>query len=144
LNYVYLPNYNSTDNNTVNPVTVDSYLSVGTNITVNVRKQGDNCVPYIHYYNASSNQTSNSIKIAWRKDMETLRNGAVGDKFTGAWECMTVPSDNTPVDATVCGGVPTGTHTDGTDYSKSVVLGYMTDKYYEKAYIKGDITSSTW
>lgn len=137
LRYVYLNSYNA-DPST--PVTVDSFNSVGTNITVNVRKQGDNYVPYIYYYNASGNQTTSSIKVAWQKDT-TLRNGAVGDKFTGAWECMTIPSANVPVDATVCGGVPTGTHT-GTNvinYSKTVVLGYMTDKYYEKAYIKGDI-----
>ena len=143
LKYVYLESYNADPSA---PVTVDSYLSVGTNITVNVRKQGNKCIPYIYYYNASGNQTANSIKVAWRKDMDTLRNGAVGDKFTGAWECMTIPSANIPVEATVCGGVPTGTHT-GTNvinYSKTVVLGYMTDKYYEKAYIKGDITSANW
>ena len=142
LRYVYLNSYNA-DPST--PVTVDSFNSVGTNITVNVRKQGDYYVPYIYYYNASGNQTTSSIKVAWQKDT-TLRNGAVGDKFTGAWECMTIPSANVPVDATVCGGVPTGTHT-GTNvinYSKTVVLGYMTDKYYEKAYIKGDITSANW
>ena len=143
LKYVYLESYDATPSA---PVTVDSYLSVGTNITINVRQQGSDYVPYIYYYNSSSNQTSNSIKVAWRKDMTSLRNGAYGDKFTGAWECMTIPSINIPVEATVCGGVPTGTHT-GTnviDYSKTVVLGYMTDKYYEKAYIKGDITSTNW
>lgn len=83
------------------------------------------------YYNASANQTPNSIKVAWRNDMSTLRDGAISDKFTGAWECMTIPAENIPVDAAVCGGVPTS----GT-YSNTVVLGYMSDQYYEKAYIK--------
>ncbi|BDC94570.1 Ig-like domain repeat protein [Treponema bryantii] len=141
LKYAYLDSYNDA---TPEVVTVDSYLSVGTNITVNVREQSGKYIPYIYYYNSSSSRTSNSIKVAWRKDMDNLRNGAVGDKFTGAWECMTIPSANTPVDATVCGGVPTSVETEATDYSKSVVLGYMTDKYYEKAYIKGDITSANW
>ena len=80
----------------------------------------------------------NSIKVAWQKDT-TLRDGAKGDLFTGAWECMTIPTSNIPQDATVCGGVPSGTHTGGTDYTNTVVLGYMTDQYYEKAYIKGNI-----
>ena len=128
LKYVYLSSYNATPSA---PVTVDSYLSVGTNITVNVRKEGGKNVPYIYYYNASSNQTPNSIKVAWRNDMTTLRDGAINDKFTGAWESMTIPTDNIPVDATVCGGVPTSG-----DYASTVVLGYMTDVCYEKAVIK--------
>ena len=128
LKYVYLSSYNATPSD---PVTVDSYLSVGTNISVNVRKESGKNVPYIYYYNASSNQTPNSIKVAWRNDMTTLRDGAINDKFTGAWESMTIPTTNIPVDATVCGGVPTG----GT-YANTVVLGYMTDTRYEKAVIK--------
>lgn len=128
LKYVYLSKYNATP---TEAVTVDSYLSVGTNITVNTRLENGNYVPYIYYYNASANQTPNSIKVAWRNDMSTLRDGAISDKFTGAWECMTIPAENIPVDASVCGGVPTS----GT-YSNTVVLGYMSDQYYEKAYIK--------
>ena len=129
LKYAYLENYKTPGE--AKKVTVDSYLSVGTNITINVRKEDGKNKPYIYYYNTSSNQTMNSIKVAWRDDMETLRDGAINDKFTGAWESMTVPTDNIPVDATVCGGVPTN----GT-YSSTVVLGYMTDVFYEKAYIK--------
>ena len=128
LKYVHLDSYDATPSA---PVTVDSYLSVGTNITVNVRKEGGNNIPYIYYYNASSNQTPNSIKVAWRNDITSLRDGAINDKFTGAWESMTIPTTNIPVDATVCGGVPTGG-----DYSGTVVLGYMTDVYYERANIK--------
>jgi hypothetical protein len=129
LKYAYLENYKTPGE--AKKVTVDSYLSVGTNITINVRKEDGKNKPYIYYYNTSSNQTMNSIKVAWRDDMETLRDGAINDKFTGAWESMTVPTNNIPVDATVCGGVPTS----GT-YSSTVVLGYMTDVFYEKAYIK--------
>ena len=152
LKYVYIPDYDSVSRNAsgqltgATVVTVDSYLSVGTNITINVRDEGTGTennhvakyVPYIYYYNTTNNQTMNSIKVAWQKDT-TLRDGAINDKFTGAWESMTIPTQNIPVDATVCGGVPTGTHTGGTDYSNTVVLGYMTDVYYEKAYIKGNI-----
>ena len=128
LKYAYLSSYND-KNPTV--VTVDSYLSVGTNITINVRKEGDKQIPYIYYYNASATQTPNSIKVAWQNDVTTLRNGAVSDKFTGAWEAMTIPTQNIPSDATVCGGIPTT----GT-YGNKIILGYMSDKGYEKAVLK--------
>ena len=131
LKYAYLDNYKALDSGTITTVTVDSYQSVGTNITVNTRLEGGKYVPYIYYYNASAAQTKNSIKVAWRKDMTTLRDGAIDELFTDAWESMIVPTDNFPVDATVCGGVPTS----GT-YADKVVLGYMSDKYYEKAVLK--------
>ncbi|MGP1564972.1 MAG: hypothetical protein ACTTHU_06030 [Treponema sp.] len=131
LKYAYLNNYKALDSGAVTAVTVDSYQSVGTNITVNARLENGKYVPYIYYYNASAAQTKNSIKVAWRKDMTTLRDGAIDELFTDGWESMIVPTDNFPVDATVCGGVPTS----GT-YENEVVLGYMSDKYYEKAVLK--------
>ena len=125
LKYAYIPAYNKASKAKV--VTVDSYLSVGTNITINTK----GTVPYIYYYNTSANQTTNSIKVAWQNDTTTLRDGALNDKFTGAWESMTIPTSNIPNDAIVSGGVPTA----GT-YSGEVVLGYMTDVYFEKAELK--------
>ena len=128
LKYAYLSTYEDAEPDIV---TVDGYLSVGTNITINVRKEGGKQIPYIYYYNGTQNQTSNSIKVAWRENTATLLDGAISEKFTGAWESMTIPTENIPVDATVCGGVPISG-----DYSDTVVLGYMTDKWFEKAYIK--------
>ena len=125
LKYAYIENYKKASDAKV--ITVDSYLSVGTNITINTK----GTVPYIYYYNTSANQTTNSIKVAWQNDTTTLRDGALNDKFTGAWESMTIPTSNIPNDATVSGGVPTA----GT-YSGEVVLGYMTDVYFEKAELK--------
>ncbi|MBB5225262.1 hypothetical protein DYE50_04670 [Treponema ruminis] len=129
LKYAYIEKYDEAKRNgklntsKVKVVTVDSYLSVGTNITINVKGS----VPYIYYYNTSANQTTNSIKVAWQ-EKSTLGNGAVNDKFTGNWECMTIPTANIPNDATVSGGVPTA----GT-FANKVILGYMTDQYFEKA-----------
>ena len=131
LKYVYLSSYDATPSD---PVTIDSYLSVGTDLTIETRLENGKYVPYIYYFNASSNKTPNSIKVAWREDMTTLRDGAINDLFTGAWESMTIPATNVPVEATVCGGIPTSG-----DYGNSVVLGYMSDKGYERAYIKGTI-----
>ena len=53
---------------------------------------------------------------------------------------MTIPTDNIPVEATVCGGVPSESTT--TAVNKTVFLGYMSDKFYEKATIKGDVTAN--
>lgn len=129
LKYAYISAYDNASEATV--VTVDSYLSVGTNLTINVREEDSVQVPYIYYYNASATQTISSVRVAWQKDTATLRNGAIDDKFTGAWEVMTIPTTNIPNDATISGGVPTA----GT-YANEVVLGYMTDVYYEKAVLK--------
>ena len=119
LKYAYISDYTKAAE-TKHVVTVDSYLSVGTNITINLKDK----VPYIYYYNTSANQTTNSIKVAWQNG--TLGNGAENDKFTGKWECMTIPTGNIPNDATVSGGT----------YNGEVVLGYMTDQYFEKAELK--------
>ena len=127
LKYAYLSSYNATPQ----VVTVESYLSTGTNITINTRKEGSNIVPYISYYHAASAQTPNAVRIAWRKDFSSLTDGVIDDKFTGSWEVMTVPASNIPIEAQICNGVPTSG-----SYNSTVVLGYMSDQGYEKAYIK--------
>ena len=126
LKYAYLENYKD---KTPEVVIVDSYLSVGTNITVNAK----GTTPYISYFNASANQTSNTIRIAWKVDTSGVLAGAVNDLYTKAWEVIPIPTTNIPVDATVCHGLPKDSHT---TYKGSPVLGYMSDGGYEKAYIK--------
>jgi len=132
LKYAYLPTYDSTSPTVV---TVDSYLATGTQITINVRDEVIDTVtrhvPYISYFHSSFTQTPSSIRVAWRTDFSSLTNGATSDKFTGGWEVMTVPTENIPTDSLVCNGIPTS----GT-YANSVVLGYMSDASYERAYIK--------
>jgi len=83
------------------------------------------------------------------------------DSFTGAWEVMTIPAREVPLTGEfICNGVPnpgsaqgswtdpdlTGGNTDNgltalsrgsVDLRKSVVVGYMTNKYYEGAMLKG-------
>jgi hypothetical protein len=97
-------------------------------------------VPYISYYHASFPQTANSARIVWRNNFNTLADGAVLDDYTGAWEAMTVPTANVPIDDFVCNGVPsTGTTTgtwSGVNLTNTVLVTYMTDKAYERAYIK--------
>jgi hypothetical protein len=135
LKYAYLSAYNEA----FQVVTVDSYLSPGTKLMINVRKEGANQVPYISYYHLSLSGTRNAARVAWREDFSSLKNGAVSDQFTGAWEVMSVPTNNIPAEDYICNGVPsTGTfNKTGANLANSVVLGYLTgQKRYEWAYIK--------
>ena len=139
LKYAYIPKYSSSASE-IKVVTVDSYQSVGTQISINVREDSTgNYVPYISYYNGSLDQTQNSVRVAWRTStMAALGNG-VGidsrnkptDRATGLWEYMTVPCTSIPDNAVICNGVPkTG------DYGGKVVLGFKTDEKYVRAILR--------
>ena len=94
LKYIYIPSYSGT------PVvtTVDAYLDVGTNLTIDVAKVGDNQIPYIGYaasepeqpryaYLANPPETYSSESLA----------GVSGDFYTGVWECTVVPTTGVEV-----------------------------------------------
>lgn len=132
LKYAYLPTYNCAKS-AIQTVTVDSYQSTGTQITINTRKNSSNdCIPYISYYNASLTQTPNSVRVAWRTS-NAVKDGAVNDLATGDWEYMTAPCSNIPIDGLICNGVPPST---ASNYANQIVLGFMTDKGYERAVLK--------
>jgi hypothetical protein len=148
----------------LNPVQVDTYQAAGTKIMLNIRTEGGRHIPYITYFHGSFTETRNSIRVAWRKDFTSADyNGTNAiDMFTGKWEVMTVPAINTPVSTEIiCNGVPSGTqavtrwqdvNTHGTggapltrkavDLTQSIVIGYMTNEYYEGAILKGDMTTT--
>jgi len=104
----------------ITPVKVDTYLSAGTKIMINIREQGTgNYVPYISYLHSSFSDTKNSIRTAWPviastgvvKPHNSIANVLPGtdgnDRFTGNWEVMTVPVENVPlVDYFIANGVP--------------------------------------
>ena len=139
--------------NNLTPVRVDTYLAVGTKLMLNVRKDGDNFVPYITYFHGSFAETRNSIRVAWQKRFPAVNGTDASDRFTGAWEVMTVPAQNTPVSGEmICNGVPTGVTnwqnteltigtTPDVNLTKSIVVGYMTNSNYEGAILKDDMTS---
>jgi hypothetical protein len=137
LRYAYIPAYDS-ELEDIKVVTVDSYLSPGTKLMINVREELVNStsryVPYISYYHASFSATTNPVRVAWQKTWNAglPENGADNtDKYTGDWEVMTVPTQNIPVEDFICNGVPTSGAYEGT-----IFLAYMTDAYYERAYLK--------
>ena len=134
LKYAYLPSYNGT--HTV--VTVDSYLSVGTQISISTRNEGTatnpKIVPYISYFQSAFTQTSSSVRTAWLPNGVGggVKDGAKDELFTGDWEVMTIPmSGIVPKDETICNGVPTSGA-----WANTVVLGFMSDEGYKKAVLR--------
>jgi hypothetical protein len=112
LKYAYLSSYTATPQ----VVTVDSFLSTGTDIGISVQKVGANYVPYISYYMPTFTQTSYSVRTAWRTNFTNLLDGVTSDQYTQNWEVMTVPTTSYPQDFRVGIGFK----------SSSPVLGYST------------------
>jgi len=128
LYYAYIPSSgipSVTDTSTtkvsgITTVKVDTYLSAGTKIMINVREQGTgNYVPYISYLHSSFAETKNSVRTAWpvvastgvakphNSSANVLPGTDANDRFTGNWEVMTVPAENVPlVDYFIANGVP--------------------------------------
>jgi len=138
-------------------VKIDTYLSAGTRIMLNVRQEthtashpagvGTRYVPYISYFHASFDETKNSIRVAWQRTFPYAAGSDANDRLTGAWEVMTVPAENTPASGQfICNGVPTsgtpsGTATTGfhTSLAKTMIVTYTTDTNYEGAMLKHDM-----
>jgi len=141
---------------------VDTYLSAGTKLTINVRNESTTTpavtkyVPYISYFHASFAETRNSIRVAWpvttvneTTGKMAVENGTDGDDcFTGKWEVMTVPALNIPIsDSFICHGVPRTTEnwvtpsgmTTYSNINRTILVGYMTDIRYEGAVLKRDL-----
>jgi hypothetical protein len=126
-------------------VKVDTYLSAGTRIMLNVTGN----VPYISYYHASFDETRNSIRVAWQYNPTLSEGSDINDKLTGAWEVMTVPAINTPASGQlIANGVPTSGTLRGTvglqgwndnNITRTMIVGYMTNINYEGAILKHNI-----
>ena len=92
LKYVYLPDYTAAQKKVC---TVDSYQSVGQELTIDVAKSGDYQIPYIGYFGTTPKKPryaylANPEKFFAQTNAEL--NGVVGDKYTGVWECTIVPT----------------------------------------------------
>jgi hypothetical protein len=172
LHYAYIPSGGITRTTTATNYTkvsgielarVDTYLSAGTKLMINVRNEGANetnnrkYVPYITYLHASFYDTKNAIRVAWPITTFSTTTGKMSvehgtnedDTFTGKWEVMTVPAMNAPLTTYfVCNGVPTTT-TSWTNFTgtnalptfsggvnKTILIGYMTSSRYEGAMLK--------
>ena len=145
---------NSTPSDAVITVRVDTFLSTGTKLMINVR---DNR-PYISYIHNAFAETQNSVRVAWSKktisdNTDVLAGSNANDEFTGEWEVMTVPAGTIPLtDEYVCNGVPTSgdlaapptnsTLRAYTGMNKTILVGYMTQNWYEGAVLKANIVDN--
>lgn len=109
LKYIYLSNVNPNAAGVVKKIaTVDSYLTVGQNITIDVAQtkiNGTNYqIPYIGYFAATPQRPRYAYIADPQKFYGTSNiDGTIADKYTGVWECKVIPSastifidDNTP------------------------------------------------
>ena len=103
LKYVYIPKASDgtyTPDSSKKVCIVDSYKSVGTELTIDVAKEGDYYIPHIGYCASSPRKP----RYAYLADPATFygtagntkatiekRSGAVSDMYTGVWECGVVP-----------------------------------------------------
>jgi hypothetical protein len=109
LRYAFLSGY---EDKTASIATVDSYLSVGTNCTIDVAKSNGHQVPYIGYYMAANSGSCASLRYAYRTNFDSDVSGKFDgtdskDFYTGNWEITTIPedTDTIPDDALVSVGV---------------------------------------
>ena len=130
LKYAYLEDYKDT-----NPkiVTVDSYLSVGTNISIDVLEKtvgsAKKYIPHISYFMSAFTKTSSSVRVAWLNTSDYSKlDGAKNDQFTGDWEIMTVPTSQVPLDYTIGIGIKKNSSN-----NNSALLGYGTKKGLQTA-----------
>ena len=126
LKYAYLPKYNATASE-VSVCMVDSYLSVGENISIETSSKtiayedGVRYVPYISYYSSAIGMA----KVAWPVKLDDaghFTHGVSRDRFTGTWEVQALPTAITTKLLNYTIGV--GEKSNGT--TNSVMLGYGT------------------
>ena len=87
---------NVPDTSDIKVCTVDSYNSIGTELTIDVAKEGDYYIPHIAYYGKTPKKPryayiADPVKFFDDEDMD----GANRDYYTGIWECEVVPIKST-------------------------------------------------
>ena len=96
LKYVYIPKANLADLSASNVIscTVDSYGTVGRELTIDVAKVGNNQIPYIGYFA----NTPKKPRYAYLANppatysSASLAGVSSGDLYTGVWECTIAPT----------------------------------------------------
>jgi hypothetical protein len=103
LKYAYFSDYLDA---TPDIAVVDTFLSVGSNLMIQVYDDGTNIIPYISYYFGSFVDTRHCLRLAYRNFAAgALGDGASLDRFTGKWEVSSVPVANVPKNYVVSMGL---------------------------------------
>ena len=94
LKYAYLESYNATYSEN-NAVTVDAYAIVGSQVQIDVQKEGDQFIPYISYYAGSMQKP----KMAYLVPQTTMNYTVAGvnssdESYTGKWEVTFIPTNS--------------------------------------------------
>ena len=96
LKYIYLPSYDG------DPVTctVDAYLDVGSQLTIDVAEVNGKQIPYIGYTGAFPEKPkyaylADPAKFYSTDANEKVVDGVSGNYFTGVWDCTVVPTQST-------------------------------------------------
>ena len=149
-------------------VRVDTFLSAGTRIMLNVRREThaggiERDVPYISYFHSSFDETRSSVRVAWQRTFPLAPGSDANDRLTGAWEVMTVPVNNVPASGQIiANGVPSsgtlsgtvagdanllGTTWPGTtgtnNITRTMLVAYLTTHNFEGAILRYDIVGGS-
>ena len=121
LKYAYIPAYDSSEAS-VEVYTVDSYLIVGSKLSITVDASDNVIIAY--------KGLGNSSRAAWLAG--SSGDGASGDRFTGSWEIQTIPdlisdsdSNRFNIGADTAGLPVVGYTEDGLEYAR--LLGELAD-----------------
>ncbi|MBB5219106.1 hypothetical protein DYE49_11260 [Treponema rectale] len=97
LKYVYLPSYEEEDSKKV--CVVDSYQSIGRELTIDVASDGTYQIPYIGYYGTTPKKPHYAYLYEpatfYGSSDEKEFSGVVEDLYNGVWECTIVPTIST-------------------------------------------------
>ena len=96
LKYVFIDDFKDPDS--IITCTVDSYQTVGKELTIDVAKKGAYQIPHIGYWGNTPKKPryaylAEPTKFYKKSDAET--EGAINEEYTGIWECGIVPTTST-------------------------------------------------
>ena len=96
LKYIFIDDYLKPEDAVV--CTVDSYGTIGKELTIDVAKVGNNQIPYIGYYGGKANKPCYAyLANPPSEGMGTWSSSNIAgvtdsDKYTGVWECTIAPT----------------------------------------------------
>ena len=104
LKYIYIPHKEDDDGkhvpdlNNIKTCTVDSYLMVGSELTLDVAKENGYNIPHIGYFGTTPKQPRYAYIAKPEKffaSTNAIYDGVVSDRYNGIWECSIVPTQST-------------------------------------------------
>lgn len=104
LEYIYIPFDKKNHKPNVDAkivCSVDTYLDVGEQLTIDVAEVNEKQVPYIGYWGAFPEKPRYAYladPAKFHANSDAVTDGAIDNYYTGVWECMVVPSQSSVKD----------------------------------------------